>query len=97
MRHGGAVIAAAATVLVAGALLAAALATVRVLAGPSRADRIVALDIYLAAAVALAVAAALLTGRTAYLDVAIGLALVGFVATIGWARLVERVPREPRR
>jgi multicomponent Na+:H+ antiporter subunit F len=91
------VIAAAATVLVAGALLAAALATVRVLAGPSRADRIVALDIYLAAAVALAVAAALLTGRTAYLDVAIGLALVGFVATIGWARLVERVPREPRR
>ena len=89
--------AAAATALVAAALAACALATVRVLAGPARADRIVALDIYLASAVALAVAAALLSGRTAFLDVAIVLSLVSFVGTVGWARLVERAPREPRR
>jgi multicomponent Na+:H+ antiporter subunit F len=50
---------------------------------------VVALDIFLAAAVALAVAASLATNRTVFLDVAIGIALVGFVATVGWARLVH--------
>jgi multicomponent Na+:H+ antiporter subunit F len=40
--------------------------------------------------VALCVAASLATGRTVFLDVAIGLALVGFVGTVGWARLVDR-------
>lgn len=87
----------AVTALVITALLAALLATWRILAGPTHADRIVALDIFLAAAVALAVAASLATGRTVFLDVAIGLALVGFVATIGWARLVEgRAGEGPR-
>ena len=76
--------------LVVGAVLAAALASVRLIVGPTHADRVVALDIFLAAAIALAVAASLGTGRTVFLDVAIGLALVGFVATIGWARLVQR-------
>jgi multicomponent Na+:H+ antiporter subunit F len=76
--------------LVAGAALAAILACVRLLAGPTHADRVVALDIFLAAAIALAVAASLGTGRTVFLDVAIGLGLVGFVATIGWARLIQR-------
>lgn len=82
--------AAAATLLVVGALLAAALAIVRIVGGPTHADRVVALDIFLAAGIALAIAASLATGRTVFLDVAIGLALVGFVATIGWARLIER-------
>ena len=82
--------------LIVASLLALALATVRLLKGPTSADRIVALDIFLAASVALCVAASLATGRTVFLDVAIGLAVVGFVATIGWARLVERAgPREP--
>jgi multicomponent Na+:H+ antiporter subunit F len=76
--------------LVLCALAAAALAMLRMLRGPTHADRVVALDIFLAAGVALCVAAALQTQRTVFLDVAIGLALVGFVATIGWARLVER-------
>ncbi len=80
-------------VLVIGAVLAAALASFRIIAGPTHADRVVALDIFLAAAIALAIAASLATGRTVFLDVAIGLGLVGFVATIGWARLVQRTPR----
>jgi len=80
--------------LVGGAVIAAGLACVRIIAGPSHADRVVALDIFLAAAIALAVAASLATGRTVFLDVAIGLALVGFVATIGWARLIRRA-RQP--
>jgi hypothetical protein len=45
---------------------------------------------FLAAAVALCVGASLATARTVFLDVAIGLALVGFVATVGWARLVDK-------
>lgn len=81
--------------LVIGAVAAAGLASLRILGGPTHADRVVALDIFLAAAIALAVAASLATGRTVFLDVAIGLALVGFVATIGWARLVQRAPRQP--
>ncbi|MFT5933441.1 MAG: multicomponent Na+:H+ antiporter subunit F [Hydrogenophaga sp.] len=80
----------ATTALVIASLLALALASVRLVRGPTDADRIVALDIFLAAGVALAVAASLLTERTVFLDVAIGLALVGFVGTIGWARLVEQ-------
>lgn len=91
---------AAVLLLVLAAAVAAALATVRILRGPSHADRIVALDIFLAAAITLAVAASLASGRTVFLDVAIGLALVGFVATIGWARLLERSPpggKGPRR
>jgi multicomponent Na+:H+ antiporter subunit F len=83
----------AAGVLVVLALVASVLATVRIVAGPTNADRVVALDIFLAAGIAMAIAASLATGRTVFLDVAIGLALVGFVATIGWARLVERAPR----
>jgi multicomponent Na+:H+ antiporter subunit F len=75
-------------------LVAGVLALVRILRGPTHADRVVALDIFLAAGVALCVAASLQTQRTVFLDVAIGLALVGFVATIGWARLVERAPRD---
>ena len=71
------------------AVLAAGIATLRIVVGPQHADRVVALDIFLAAAVVLCVAAALRTGRAEFLDVGIGLALVGFVATIGWARLIE--------
>jgi multicomponent Na+:H+ antiporter subunit F len=79
--------------LVLGAVAAAVLAVVRIIRGPTHADRVVALDIFLAAGVALCIAASLQTQRTVFLDVGIGLALVGFVATIGWARLVERAPR----
>jgi multicomponent Na+:H+ antiporter subunit F len=75
--------------LIIGSLVAAGLASVRIIKGPTHADRVVALDIFLAAAVALAVAASLATSRTVFLDVAIGIALVGFVATVGWARLVH--------
>lgn len=83
-------IALAVTVLIAAALAAAALACLRVAKGPTPADRIVALDIFLAAAVALCIAASLLTQRTVFIDVGIGLAVVGFIATIGWARLLDR-------
>ncbi|MFN3415710.1 MAG: monovalent cation/H+ antiporter complex subunit F [Caldimonas sp.] len=83
--------------LVLSALAASALAAVRIVKGPTHADRVVALDILLAAGVALCVAASLATSRTVFLDVGIGLALVGFVATIGWARLIDRAARDDAR
>jgi multicomponent Na+:H+ antiporter subunit F len=75
--------------------IAAGLGVYRLIAGPTNADRIVALDILLAAAVVLCLCASLATGRTVFLDVGLGVALTGFVGTIGWARAVERgMPRE---
>lgn len=62
----------------------------RLLRGPTGADRVIALDLLFAIAVVLCICAALASGSTGFLDVAIGLALVGFVATIAWARLIER-------
>jgi multicomponent Na+:H+ antiporter subunit F len=76
--------------LVAGALGAIALAVVRILRGPSQADRIIALDVIFSASIALA------TGRALFLDIGIGLAMVGFVATIVWARLIDKSPRQPK-
>ncbi len=81
---------AAAVALIGAGGLASALAVVRLIAGPTNADRVVALDILLAAAIAICLAASLLTARTVFLDVALGVALTGFVGTIGWARAVER-------
>jgi multicomponent Na+:H+ antiporter subunit F len=85
-----------ASVVVAGALLALALAMARLLHGPSQADRVVALDVVFSASVAMAAAAALVSGRVLFLDVAVGLAVVGFVATIVWARLIDKSPEDPR-
>lgn len=74
-------------ILLAG--LAALLGFYRLLKGPRQADRVVALDVLFAVAVLLTVAAALVTGRTAFLDIGLGLALTGFVGTLAWARLIE--------
>lgn len=82
--------AAAIVVLMLGSGLACALATWRLVRGPTQADRVIAMDIFLSAALALCVAASLASGRTVYIDVGIGLALVGFVSTAGWARLLQR-------
>ena len=61
----------------------------RFVRGPEDADRIVALDILFSAAVAFCTFAALLTERVLFLDIAFGVVLVGFVATLAWSRLVE--------
>lgn len=76
-------------VLVSGALVASILAFLRLGKGPGQADRIVALDVVFSSTITVAAAAALVTGRALYLDVGVGLAMVGFVATIVWARLID--------
>lgn len=52
------------------------------------AERVVAVDALSACALAACLAAAAHTGQTAFLDVAIGFALLAFLATVGWAHAI---------
>lgn len=66
------------------------IALVRLLAGPSLPDRVVAMDLIGVLTVGLIVVIAAATEYRALLDAAIVIALVGFVATVAYARFVER-------
>jgi len=67
---------------------------VRLVRGPGQADRVVALDVVFAGTLALTGAATAASGRALFLDIGVGLALVGFVATMVWARLLAASPTE---
>ena len=71
-------------------LLTTALSLVRLVIGPSLPDRVVALDMMTVSIVAFCGVAAIRFGDTAFLDVALALALVGFLATAALARFAER-------
>ena len=72
---------------------------VRLLSGPSAADRVIATDMLGLLAVCLAALVAVIAGHAAFLDIALGIALVGFLGAIAFARLLERASltaaREP--
>ncbi len=70
--------------------VAAVLAFVRLLRGPTLPDRVVALDLIGALIVCVIVTVAAATGQQAHLDVAIVIALVSFVGTVAYARYIER-------
>ncbi len=80
----------AAIVLIAVLAISLALASYRMLKGPGYADRFVALDMLTAVVVSLAALTALATGRSAFLDVALGVALINFVSTCAFAAFLER-------
>ena len=63
---------------------------VRLVLGPTNADRIVALDMMTVTIVAFCALFAVRSGTAAFLDVAVVLALVGFLATVALARFAER-------
>jgi multicomponent Na+:H+ antiporter subunit F len=71
-------------------LLPLALAAYRMVAGPGYADRFVALDMLTAVAIAFSAMTALVTGRGAFLDVGLVIALINFVATCAFAAFLER-------
>lgn len=71
-------------------MLGVAFAFVRLILGPSLPDRIVALDMMTVLIVSFCGLYAILSEDTAFVDVAIVLALVGFLATVALARYVER-------
>ena len=79
-------------VTIAAAVCAASLvlAFVRLVRGPTLADRVVALDLVTMILVVLLTLAAVGFDDGAYLDAAIALALVGFLATVAFARFIDR-------
>ena len=79
-----------AVVCYAGLSLAAALAVVRLVLGPTVPDRIVALDNLLYVVVLGIAVAAATTGDGSFLGVLLAVALLGFVGTSTVARFVER-------
>ena len=68
------------------------LTAARLILGPTLPDRVVALDLLTMLVVAFLALFTVATGVGAYLDVALALALVGFLATIAFARFVDRTP-----
>ncbi len=76
-------------------MLSLALAFIRLAKGPTLADRVVALDMMTVTIIAVCGVVAVATGVYAMLDVALVLALVGFLATVALARFAER--RDARR
>jgi multicomponent Na+:H+ antiporter subunit F len=80
---------------VAGALVggAFALSLLRLVRGPSAADRVVALDLMAALAVGAIALQTLATGAQAFLRVATVLALVGFLGTVAFASYLGRRAR----
>lgn len=71
-------------------IAAVVLVFIRLWRGPSLPDRVVALDMATVAIVGFCGLAALRFGQVAFLDVAVALALVGFLATVALARFAER-------
>ena len=73
--------------------LAILLAFVRMVMGPTQADRIVALDLISVLIVATLAALSVYTGQKAFMDVAIAYALIAFLGTVALARFRERMAR----
>jgi multicomponent Na+:H+ antiporter subunit F len=80
-------------IVLAWAMLAAAFAIGlgRLVVGPHLPDRIVALDMLALIGICAASVHALSTGSTAFLDLALVMALVSFLSTVAFARYVEWV------
>jgi multicomponent Na+:H+ antiporter subunit F len=70
--------------------LAAVLAAVRVLLGPSLPDRVVALDLLGAIGIGIVCAYTLATGEPVFIDVALAMAIIGFLGSVAFARYIER-------
>jgi multicomponent Na+:H+ antiporter subunit F len=71
-------------------MVALAVAFVRLAKGPSLADRVVALDMMTITIIVFCGIYAIFTRDASFLDVAVVLALIGFLATVALARYAER-------
>jgi len=83
-----AIISTAATIALIILGVAFLLAGWRVVAGPTLPDRILALDTLSGTAIGFIAVLAVKTGFSLYIDIAISLGLVGFLATVAFARFV---------
>lgn len=66
------------------------LTSVRIIRGPSLADRIIALDMLVAVGIGFIAVIGVKTDFYLYIDIAIALGLVGFLSTVAFARFVLR-------
>jgi len=71
-------------------MIAVAIAFYRIARGPSLADRVVALDMMTISIMAFCGLYAIFSASTAFIDVAIVVGLIGFLATVALARYAER-------
>lgn len=68
--------------------LALLISIIRIIIGPTLADRVLALDLMTVIAMGFVGTIAIRTGLMLYLDIAIALALLGFLATVALARYI---------
>ena len=78
------------TLSYAGLLISFLMALVRLILGPTLADRVVALDLIAFITIGFIAVYTLDSGQTSLLDVAITLGLVAFLGTIAFARLIAK-------
>jgi multicomponent Na+:H+ antiporter subunit F len=64
------------------------LTVARVVIGPTLPDRVLALDMLVAVAIGFIAVLGIRTSHTLYTDIAIALGLVGFLATVAFARFI---------
>jgi len=88
MMEPAAIVALAADIALAVLGLALLLTAWRIIAGPTLPDRVVGLDMLTGIAIGFIAVIAIKTGFTLYIDIAISLGLVGFLATVAFARFV---------
>lgn len=69
--------------------LALVAAFVRVVVGPSLADRVLALDMIGLVSVSIIATYAIASGQALFLDAAIALALIAFLGTVAFSRFIE--------
>ncbi|MEZ4629145.1 MAG: cation:proton antiporter [Deinococcales bacterium] len=67
---------------------------IRLVRGPSLPDRVVALDLMSALSIVFIALYSMASDQAVYLDAAIGLALVAFLATVAFARFVEHMAQQ---
>ena len=77
-------------ILIAFALLSISLVlcVIRVVRGPTLPDRVLGLDMLVGVAIGLIAVLGIKTGFSLYVDIAIALGLVGFLATVAFARFI---------
>ncbi|MGF1702917.1 cation:proton antiporter [Photobacterium makurazakiensis] len=73
-----------------GLIISLVLAFIRLILGPTLADRVVALDLISFVTIGFIAVYTLDSGQKSLLDVAITLALVAFLGTIAFARLITK-------
>ncbi|MEQ8656229.1 MAG: cation:proton antiporter [Hyphomicrobiales bacterium] len=69
--------------------------SVRIVIGPTLPDRVLALDMLVATGIGFIAVVAVKTGYFLFLDIAIALGLVGFLATVAFARFILKRDRPP--